>query len=151
MDGRKLQVEISDGTGKTNLLLFSGKIVRRLWWPVDEIMQTLIWNIYLQDIKIIFHMTYKQREMNSLPVILTYFIQGGGKCLFFTITLLLIYNYFCFFNVDSKLVFIFKTIYHIHHHLGLYRVVSCCEISFIFYSAQNKKCFKEMILESTLL
>jgi hypothetical protein len=23
----------------------------RLWWPVDEIMQTLIWNIYLQDIK----------------------------------------------------------------------------------------------------
>ena len=35
---------------------------------------------------------------------------------------------FCFFNVDSKWVFIFKTIYHIHHHLGLYRVVSCCEI-----------------------
>jgi hypothetical protein len=39
------------------------------------------------------HMTYKQREMNSLPVILTYFIQGGGKCLFFAITLLLIYNF----------------------------------------------------------
>jgi hypothetical protein len=28
--GRKLQVEISDGTGKTNVLLFSGKIVRLL-------------------------------------------------------------------------------------------------------------------------
>ena len=28
--------------------------------------------------------------MNSLPVILTYFIQGGGKCLFFAITSLLI-------------------------------------------------------------
>jgi hypothetical protein len=65
----------------------------RLWWPVDEIMQTLIWNIYLQDIKLIFHMTYKQREMNSLPAILTYFIQGGGNCLFFDITLLLIYNF----------------------------------------------------------
>jgi hypothetical protein len=31
-------------------------------------------------------MTYKQREMNGLPVILTYFMQGGGKCLFFAIT-----------------------------------------------------------------
>ena len=62
----------------------------RLWWPVDEIIQTLIWNIYLQDIKLIFHMTYKQREMNSLPVILTYFMQGGGKCHFFAITSLLI-------------------------------------------------------------
>lgn len=62
----------------------------RLWWPVDEIIQTLIWNIYLQDIKLIFHMTYKQREMNSLPVILTYFMQGGEKCLFFAITSLLI-------------------------------------------------------------
>jgi hypothetical protein len=49
-----------------------------------------LWNIYLQDIKLIFHMTYKQREMNSLPVILTYFMQGGGKCLFFAITSLLI-------------------------------------------------------------
>jgi hypothetical protein len=28
--------------------------------------------------------------MNSLPVILTYFMQGGGKCLFFAITSLLI-------------------------------------------------------------
>jgi hypothetical protein len=55
----------------------------RLRWPVDEIIQTLTWNIYLQDIKLIFHMSYKQREMNSLPVILTYFMQGGGKCLFF--------------------------------------------------------------------
>jgi hypothetical protein len=35
-------------------------------------------------------MTYKQREMNSLPVILTYFMQGGGKYLFFAITSLLI-------------------------------------------------------------
>jgi hypothetical protein len=34
-------------------------------------------------------MTYKQREMNSLPVILTYFMQGGEKCLFFAITSLL--------------------------------------------------------------
>jgi hypothetical protein len=31
-------------------------------------------------------MTYKQREMNSLPVILNYFMQGGEKCLFFAIT-----------------------------------------------------------------
>jgi hypothetical protein len=31
-------------------------------------------------------MTYKQREMKSLPVILTYFMQGGEKCLFFAIT-----------------------------------------------------------------
>jgi hypothetical protein len=31
-------------------------------------------------------MTYKQREMNGLPVNLTYFMQGGGKCLFFAIT-----------------------------------------------------------------
>jgi hypothetical protein len=35
---------------------------------------------------------------------------------------------FFFFNVYSKWIFIFKTIYHIHHHLGLYRVVSCCKI-----------------------
>ena len=35
---------------------------------------------------------------------------------------------FVFFNMDSKRVLISKTIYHIQHHLGLYRVVSCCEI-----------------------
>jgi hypothetical protein len=90
----------------------------RLWWPVDEIIQTLIWNIYryLQDIKLIFHMTYKQREMNSLSVILTYFIIHVSEIFRFQWFL-----NFCFFNVDSKWVFIFKTIYHIHHHLGLYK------------------------------
>ena len=74
----------------------------RLWWLVDEIIQTLIWNIYLQDIKLIFHMTYKQREMNSLPVILTYFMQGGEKCIFFAITSLLIQLWIAQFQNEKK-------------------------------------------------
>ena len=81
----------------------------RLWWPVDEIMQTLIWNIYLQDTKLIFHMTYKQKEINSLPFILTYFMQGGGKCLFFAITSLLIQLWIAQFHNGKKMIHCWDT------------------------------------------
>ena len=60
-------------------------------------------NIYLQDFKLIFHMTYKQREMNSLPVILTYFMQGGEKCLLFAITSLLIQLWIAQFQNEKKI------------------------------------------------